>query len=217
LHSGMPPVPRRSTPESWPPPPQEISLRVQHLPAVGQKTVVKIHHAEKTLQLFDVLRGWAKFDLGGVTCRGGRPCCEIVWQRTFKKVTATTHFFKIDGKTTGGQSVEKNSQMTEVCLPVRRTYTGVVHVCKHTFQTFCGAVHHSLKGLCSVREPKWRERLLKQAKWHDNRRFLDVCDCNRDLVITLDKIDFEKCCNHASHWKGLACLAKSTCPRLSPN
>jgi hypothetical protein len=46
-----------------------------------QKTAVKIHHAEKTLQLFDVLRGWAKFYFGGMIGRGGRPCRRknIVW------------------------------------------------------------------------------------------------------------------------------------------
>ncbi len=33
---------------------------------VGQKAVVKVYHAEKTLQLFDILRGWSVFDFGGV-------------------------------------------------------------------------------------------------------------------------------------------------------
>ncbi len=69
---------------------------------------------------------------------------------------------------------------------------GIADVCKYTFQTVSGAVHHSLKSLRSVRQPKWREQILKQAKWCDNRRFWDVCGCNRDLVITLDKIDFLK-------------------------
>jgi hypothetical protein len=80
--------------------------------------------------------------------------------------------------------------MAEVCLPVQRTHAGVVHVCKHTFQTVSGMVHHSLKGLCSIRQSKWCEKILKQAKWHDNRRFFFyICGCNRDLVITLDKVN----------------------------
>jgi hypothetical protein len=68
--------------------------------------------------------------------------------------------------------------------------------------------------LCGVGQPKWHEQILKQAKWHDNCHFWDVRRRNRDLVITLDKIDF---CNHASNWKGLVCLAMGTYPGLSPN
>ncbi len=70
-------------------------------------------------------------------------------------------------------------------------HTGVVHVCKHPIQTANG-VYHALKGLCSVRQPKQCEQILKQAKWPDNRHIGDVCGCNRDLVITLDKINFLK-------------------------
>jgi hypothetical protein len=36
---------------------QEISQRAQYLCAIWHKTAVKIYHAEKTLQLFDVLGG----------------------------------------------------------------------------------------------------------------------------------------------------------------
>ncbi len=99
-------------------------------------------------------------------------------------------FFEIDGETIGSQGIEKSFQMAKVCLPIRRTHMGVVHVCKHTFQTVRGAVHHSLKSLCCVRKPKWSEHILKEAKWRDNHRFWDVCDCNRDLVITLEKVNF---------------------------
>jgi hypothetical protein len=53
--------------------------------------------------------------------------------------------------------------MEEVCLPVQRTHMGVVHLCKQPFQTICGADHHTLKSLCSVRQPKWSEQILKQA------------------------------------------------------
>jgi hypothetical protein len=41
---------------------------------------------------------------------------------------------EIDVKSIGGQGIEKSFQM-EVCLPVRRAHTGVVCVCKHTFQS----------------------------------------------------------------------------------
>ncbi len=63
------------------------------------------------------------------------------------------------------QSCEKSLQMAEVCLPVQRTDMWVVHICKHTFQTICGAVHHSLNCLCDIGQPKRGEQILKQAKW----------------------------------------------------
>jgi hypothetical protein len=145
-----------------------------HLCGVWQKTVVKIHRAEETLQLFDILRGWAKFNFGSVGGRGGRPCRRNLVAKNFQRTHCKNAFFKIDGETIGGQSIEENFQVAEVCLPVRRSNTGIVHVCKYTFQTLCGAVHHSMKGLCSVREPKWREHILKQGKLRDNRRFWDI-------------------------------------------
>jgi hypothetical protein len=43
--------------------PQEISQRYQNLSTVGQEAAVKVYHAKKTLQLFDILRGRAVFDL----------------------------------------------------------------------------------------------------------------------------------------------------------
>jgi hypothetical protein len=43
------------------PSPQEISQRFQSLSTVGQKVAGKVYHAKKTLQLFDILRGWAFF------------------------------------------------------------------------------------------------------------------------------------------------------------
>jgi hypothetical protein len=45
---------------------QEISQRFQNFSTVGQKAAAKVYHAEKTLQLFDNLRGWSVFDFGGV-------------------------------------------------------------------------------------------------------------------------------------------------------
>jgi hypothetical protein len=48
-----------------------------------------------------------------------------------------------------------------VCLLVHRAHTGVVHVCKHPFQTINVVVHHALKGLRSIRQPKRREQIIK--------------------------------------------------------
>jgi hypothetical protein len=58
--------------------------------------------------------------------------------------------FKVVGETIGGQSIEKSFQMKKVCLPVQRTYTRVVHVCKHPYQTVNHAVHHALKKVCAA-------------------------------------------------------------------
>jgi hypothetical protein len=116
---------------------------------------------------------------------GVDPVAKIVWPRIYEDGTVKTHFSRLMAR-----PLVSRDQMEKVCLPVRRTQTGVIHVCKHPFMTFNGAVHHALKGLCSVRQPKRHEQILKQAKWRDNCRFWDVCCCNRDLVITIDKINF---------------------------
>ncbi len=54
---------------------QEISQGSKNLSTVRQEAAVKVYHTKKTLQLFDILRGWAVFDFGGVIGRGGQSCC----------------------------------------------------------------------------------------------------------------------------------------------
>jgi hypothetical protein len=100
-----------------PPPPSGDQSKGATL-AIGQKTAVKIYHAEKTLQLFDVLRGWAEFDFGRVTGCGGCSCCRNHVAKNLQRGHCKNTFFKIDGKTIGGQGIEKSFQMAEVCLPV---------------------------------------------------------------------------------------------------
>jgi hypothetical protein len=131
----------------WPPPPQEIRQRLQNLSTIWQEAVVKVYHAEKTLQLLDVLRGWAILDFAGVIGRGGRSCRRNRVAKNFEGRGCKNTLFQVNCQTIGSQSAEKSLQMAEVCLPVRRTNSRVVHVCKHTFQTICGSVHHSLEGL----------------------------------------------------------------------
>jgi hypothetical protein len=75
---------------------------------------------------------------------------------------------------------------------------------KPTFQTIRGAIQHSLKQLWGVGQPKRCEQLLQQAKRHNECCFWGILGLHRDLVITLDKINFLKHCNHASRLKGLA-------------
>jgi hypothetical protein len=91
---------------------------------------VKVYHADKTLQLLDVLGGGARFDYGGVSGRWGL----ILSPKSCDQGgDCKNAFFKVDGETIGSQSIENSFQMKKVCLPVRRTYMRVVHVCKHPF------------------------------------------------------------------------------------
>ncbi len=77
-----------------PPPPPEIISMAQHLCAVGQKTSVNIYHAEETLQLFDILRGWAKFNFNGVSGRGGCPCRRNLAAKNFQRRHCKNTIFK---------------------------------------------------------------------------------------------------------------------------
>ncbi len=70
LHIGRPPDRKRSTPMFWPLPSGDQS-KVSKLEYSWKKTAVKVYYAKKTLQLFDILRGWAVFDSGGMIGRGG--------------------------------------------------------------------------------------------------------------------------------------------------
>jgi hypothetical protein len=78
---------------------------------------VKIHHAEETLQLFDILRGWEKFNFGGVSGRGGSPAAEILWPRISKEGTAKTHFSRLMARPLVAKALKKKSRWWRcVCL-----------------------------------------------------------------------------------------------------
>ena len=150
--------------QSFGPSLQEICQRFENLGTIWQETAVKVYHAEKTLQLLDVLRGWAVFDFGGVIDPRGRSCRRNRVSKNFKRGGCKNTFFQVNCQTIGSQSIEKSLQVAEVCLPVRRANSRVIHVCKHTFQTICGSIHHSLEGLGSIGQAKGCEKILKQAK-----------------------------------------------------
>jgi hypothetical protein len=84
------------------PHPQEIGQSFLNLCTVGQKTAVKVYHAKKTLQLFDVLRGWAIFDLGSVIGYWGRSCRRNLMSKDFKGGCCKNTFFQVDGEAIGG-------------------------------------------------------------------------------------------------------------------
>jgi hypothetical protein len=71
---------------------QEINQRVQCLCTFGQKTEEKIYHAEKTLQLLDVLGGGDDLILAVWPALGADPVAKIAWPRISKEGTAKTHF-----------------------------------------------------------------------------------------------------------------------------
>jgi hypothetical protein len=63
---------------------------------------VKVYHAKKALQLFDVLRGWAIFDFGGVISHGGRSCHQNLVSKNFKGGCCENTFFPVYGEAIGG-------------------------------------------------------------------------------------------------------------------
>jgi hypothetical protein len=52
--------------------------------------------------LFDVLRGWAIFDFGGMIERWGHSCRQNPVSKNFKGGVAKTHFSKLMAKAIGG-------------------------------------------------------------------------------------------------------------------
>ncbi len=63
--------------------------------------MVKVNHDKKTLQLFDVLRGWAVFNFGGMIGRGGRSCRQDLVSKNFKGGCCENTFFQVYGKAIG--------------------------------------------------------------------------------------------------------------------
>ena len=94
---------------------QEISERFQNLCAVGKKSTVKVHHAEETLQLLDILRGGTLFDCGGLLRRGGGTFRRNRVAKKFQRWDCKNAFAQIDGCTIGGKNCEKLFQEAKVC------------------------------------------------------------------------------------------------------
>jgi hypothetical protein len=91
---------------------QEISQRAQHLCAIGKKTAVKIHHAKKTLQLFDVLRG-GRVQFRRRDWQWG----PLLWPRISKEGTAKTHFPRLMARPLVARASKKASKWQRcVCL-----------------------------------------------------------------------------------------------------
>jgi hypothetical protein len=63
---------------------------------------VKVYHAEKTLQLVDILRGWAIFGFGGVISRWGCSRRRNPVSKNFKGECCKKTFFQVDGEVIAG-------------------------------------------------------------------------------------------------------------------
>jgi hypothetical protein len=63
------------------------------LGTIWQKAAVKVYHAEKALQLLDILRGWVIFDFGGVIGRWGCSCHRNRVAKNFKGGGCKNTFF----------------------------------------------------------------------------------------------------------------------------
>ncbi len=78
---------------------------------------VEVYHAEKTLQLFDVLREWTIFDFGGVIGSWGRSRRQNPVSKNFKEGVAKTHFSKLMARPLAAKAVKKASRWQRyVCL-----------------------------------------------------------------------------------------------------
>jgi hypothetical protein len=67
--------------------------------------------------LLDVLRGWEKFNFGGVLDRGFTPAAKIMWPRISKEGDAKTHFSRFMTRPLEAKGVKKASRWQRcVCL-----------------------------------------------------------------------------------------------------
>jgi hypothetical protein len=63
---------------------------------------VKVYHAKEMLQLLDVLRGWAIFNLGSVISHWGCSSRQNPVSKNLKRRCCKNTFFQIDGEAIGG-------------------------------------------------------------------------------------------------------------------
>ncbi len=62
-----------------------------------------------------------------------------------------------------------------------------------------------------IRKSKCREKILRQVKWRDNYYFWKAWGCNRNLMVTHDKINFQKnIATIQTVWKGTSMIGPHT-------
>ena len=94
---------------------QEVSQWLENFCALGEKTAVKVYHAEETLQLLDVLRGSTLFDCGGLLRRGGGTFHRNRVAKKFQRGNWKTHFFKLMARPLAART-EKNFSKWARCV-----------------------------------------------------------------------------------------------------
>ncbi len=82
--------------------PQEISYRLQNAGTVRNEMPVKLHHANKFLQLLVILGGGARVDCGGVFGCRGRTCHRNCVAKNFQSWNCKNTFVQNYGKAIGG-------------------------------------------------------------------------------------------------------------------
>jgi hypothetical protein len=89
--------------------PQEINYRPQKVVTARKEMVIKVHHAEKSLQLVDILRVGARVNCGYMY---GRNCVAV----NFQSWNCNNTFCQLNGKAIGGQGGKKCFQLNEMCV-----------------------------------------------------------------------------------------------------
>jgi hypothetical protein len=120
---------------------------------------------------------------------GAAPVAEILCPSISREGVAKTHFSKLMARPLAAKAVKKASRWWR-CVSLSGEQTCELSMSENTPKTVSGEIHHSLKHLHGVGQPKRREQIFKQAKWCNDSSFWEVLSRNRDLVITLDKINF---------------------------
>ena len=68
----------------------------------------------------------------------------------------------------------------------------VVQIHENATKALANHVHQSLKSLCGILETEWHLKKFIQAKWSDDGCFGNVVVVDRDLMITLNQINFRE-------------------------
>ncbi len=191
---------------------QEIGLRVQHLSTIWQETGVKVYHAEKTLQLLDVLGGGEQFWISVVwSVAGAEPAAEILCPRNSKVETAKTHFSKLMASPLMARA-EKSLSKWWRCVSLSGDPTRVSSMYGNVPSRSAQVWSITLwKVWAAFDKPKGVNKYSNKPKgviWA-------FYGCLQEQLGSGDtpwQGQFLKIhCNHPNRLKGLACLAEGTC------
>jgi hypothetical protein len=157
-----------------------------------EKTPVKIEHAEKFLQRFDI-RGWGKIENGlnvggdgGKTSRG-----QMVTKKVKSRDTEET-LDKIETETSVLKDLKDLTKVRQVIGKGVAEDQMVVQVREHERKFAEQTVHETLKGLGTVAEAKRHVEEFEEAKGSGNGSLWHVLGGHFDLMIAFFEINFRK-------------------------